>query len=176
MRIVLDHFNHSAVHKFNCNRQNARFDDVGHTGTCDLIAIKAHKHRSRAFWFVQDAQSRFCYDAKLTFRAANDAKQIKPATVQMRAADLDDFTIHHHHRDAHEIVRCDAILKAMRAAGIHRYVACNCTGELAGGVGRIEKAILFNSARHAKVRAPCLNANDAVVVVCFQYIIHPRDA
>ncbi len=79
----------------------------------------------------KDFQRCFGYHAELAFGATHHAEQIKTAAIKPGAADLDDFTIHHHHGDAQQIVGGHAIFEAMGAAGIHGNIAGYRTGQLA---------------------------------------------
>ena len=67
----------------------------------------------------------------------------------MRAANFDDAAIHHHHGNAEQVIGGHTVFQAMRAARIHPDIARNGTGQLAGGIGRIEEIILLDSACHA---------------------------
>ena len=91
----------------------------------------------------------------------------------MRAAELDDRAVHQHHRDPEQVVGGHPVLQAMGAAGVHRDVAGDGAGELAGRVGRVEEVVRLHRPGHAQVGAPGLHADEAVVEVDLQHLRQP---
>ncbi len=140
------------------------------------LTVKAHQDRPRAFGLAQDPQRRLGHDAKLPFRAADEAEQVQPAGIEMRAADLGHGAVHQDQRDAEQVVRGHAVFQAMRPARIHRDIARDGAGKLRRRIGGVEEILLLDRAGHGQVRAPGLDPDVAVLVVGLDHLVHPRDA
>ena len=116
------------VHELHGDRQNARLDDIGHTGTRHLIGIETKQDGSRPLGLGQDFQNSLGNHAELAFRTANDAQEIKARRIEMGTAHLNNLAVHHHHGHAEKIVGRHAVFQAMGTARIHGDVAGNGTG------------------------------------------------
>ncbi len=103
-------------------------------------------------------------------------KQVKPARIQMRAADLDHGAVHRHHRHAQQVVGRHPVFQAMRPARIHRDIARDGAGKLRGRIGGVEEPLFFDSTGHRQVGAPRLHPDEPVVIIGFQHRVHPRHA
>ena len=165
-----------AVHEFNGDGQDARLDDVGDAGACDLVAVKPHQDRPRAFRLGQNAQRRFRHHAELTFGTADDAEKVQPRRVERGAADLHHFPIHRHQRDAQKVVRRHPVFQAMRPTGVHTNIPGDGAGELARRVGGVEKPVRFHRAGDGKIGHAGLHADETIFVVHLKHLSEPRDA
>ena len=126
------------VHVFDRNRDDPRADDRRDARARILGGTEAHQHRAGAFRGAEDTHGRFGDDAKLAFRAYDQAEEIVAGTVEL-PANVDDGAIDQHHADGEHVVGGDAIFQAMGATGVHRDVAGDCAGELARWVGSVEE-------------------------------------
>ena len=104
------------------------------------LEVEPEQHGPRRFRRAQNAHRRLGDDAELAFRSDQQPEQVVARLIEMAPADLDDAAVHQHHLDAENIVGGDAVFQAVRAARVHGDVAGQRAGELAGGVGRVEKA------------------------------------
>ena len=163
-----------AVHEFDGHGQDTGLDDVADHLPRHLVAVIAHQHRARALGLGQDAQRGLGDDAQLSLGSADQAQQVQPAGIHMRATDFDNGAVHQHHGHAQQVVGRHAIFQAMRATRIHRDIPGDGAGQLAGRIGRVEKAIGFHGTGDRQVGAPGLNADESVVIVGFQHVAQPR--
>ena len=94
----------------------------------------------------------------------------------MRSTNVNNIALHGDHFHPQQVIRCDAIFQTMRAARIHRNITGNRAGQLAGRVRGIKETLRLNRAGHAEVGAPRLNLDNAVFIIGFKHVIHPRHA
>ena len=172
----LGRLDHQPVHVLDRHRQDAGLDDVGDAGAGHLGAVEADQHRPRALGLGEDAQGRLGDHAELALGAADQAEQVEPAGIEMRAADLDHLAVGHDHGHAQQVVGGHAVFQAMRAARVHRDVAGDGAGELARRVGGVEEPVLLHRAGDGEVGAARLHPDEAVVVVGLEHPVHPGDA
>jgi hypothetical protein len=158
-----------AVHELDRHRQDARLDDVGDAGARHLVRGKPHQHRPRALGLGQDAQRGLGHHAQLPFGPADTPSRSSPPASIHGPPRVDHGAVHQHQRDAQQVVRRHPVFQAMRPARVHRDVARNGAGQLAGGVGGIEEPVRLDRARHAQVGAPRLHPDEAVGVVGLQH-------
>ena len=93
----LAHRDGRPVHVLDGDRDDARADDGGDALAGGLAGIEAEHHRPRAFGLRQDAQRRLGDDAELALRADDQRQEVVALGIEVRAADLDDLAVHHHH-------------------------------------------------------------------------------
>ena len=83
----------------------------------------------------------------------------------MLAAKPQDFTLNGDKLDAHKIVRCQAVFQAVDPARILGDVAADRTGNLAGRVRRVIKAVSLDRFGDGQVRNAGLRDDTAIVIV-----------
>jgi hypothetical protein len=142
---------------------------------CSLVG-KPNRTGRAPFGRAQDAHGRFRDDAELAFRADDQAEDVEPGRIEMRAADLHTAAVQHDQRDAEHVVGGDAVFQAMRAARIHADIAADRAGELRGRVGRVEEALGHDLAGDGEIGDAGLHLRDAVGIVDLEDAVHLGDA
>ncbi len=75
-----------------------------------------------------------------------------------------------------QVVGRHAVFQAMRPAGVHRDIARDRAGELAGRVGRVEEILVLHRPGYAEIGPSGLHPDEAVLIVGFQHVREPRHA
>ena len=164
------------VHVLDGNRDDAGGDDGGDAAAGGLGGGEAHQHGARALGGAEDADDDFGDDAQLTLGPDDEAQEIQPGGIKMRAAQLHHRAIDEDEFGAEDVVGGDAVFQAMRAAGVHGDVAGDGAGELARRVRGIEEAAARDGAGDGDVGDPGLDGGDAVFVIDRKDAVHARQA
>ena len=77
-------------------------------------------------------------------------EQIVVAAVEMLAAEPHDLALRRHELDAEHVVRREAVLQAMHAAGVLGDVAADRAGDLARRIGRVVEALAGDGVADAR--------------------------
>ena len=85
----------------------------------------------------QDADDDLRHDRQRAFAADQQAEQIRTRRVGQRAADAHELAVGHHGLDLEHVVHGEAVLQAMRAAGVLGDVAADRAHLLARRIGRV---------------------------------------
>ena len=157
--------NSGAVHHFHASRHDALCDHLGHARPRRLARWETDQQRARDRRTGQDAHRHLRDDAQQPFRAGDDAQQVEPFAVEMTAAQAHHLAGDQHDFDAQQVVGGEAVLQAMHAARIFSHVAADGAGDLAGGIGRVIKALALDRLGDGKVGDAWLGDDAAVVVI-----------
>ena len=121
-----------------------------------------------------DADGDLRRHAERALRADEDAAQVVAGQVELLAAQLDDRAVGQHDLQAADVVRGEAVLEAVRAAGVLGHVAADRAHDLRRRVGRVEVRGP-DRGRDGDVRHPGL-ADDALVLeVDLEDAAQPRE-
>ena len=110
-------------------------------------------------------------DAERSLRAHEGAEQVISGGV---AVELDERAVAQHHVEGGDVIGREAVLEAVRAAGVLGDVAADRARDLARGIGRIEMGG-GDGARDRQVGHSRLDDDAAVVEVDRQDPPHPRE-
>ena len=165
-----------AVHEFQRHRDDAGADDGVDTGAGDLVGAERGEHGPRALGAAQDAHGDLGDDGELALASRQQAEPVVAGGVEMCAADLENLAVDGDQFQAEQVVGGDTVFQAMRAAGVHRDVAADHAGELAGGVGGIEEAMRGDGIGDADIGDAGLHHGAAVGVVDVEDAVHPHQA
>jgi len=115
-----------------------RAHGVAHGGKSDRQAGAIGRER-------QQLEGRLGDDAEKSFGADEEPVEVEAGFVFVSSAtEADDGAIGEDDFEAEDVIACDAVFEAARAAGVGDDVAANGAFTEAGGVGRIEQAALLD--------------------------------
>ena len=141
-----------------------------------LAGAEAEQHRACGLGRAQDAHGGLGGDAELALRADRKAHQVVAGRIKVRPADVHDLAVHQDEAHAQHVVGGDAVLEAVRAAGVHAEVAGQRAGELARRVGGVEEAVRLDGLADAEVGDAGLDAGGTVHGVDVEHAVHARHA
>ena len=165
-----------AVHELQSDGNDTGGDDGIDAGTGHLVGAEGGQHGARALRAAQDAHRHLGDDAELALAAGEQAEPVVAGGVEMVAADLDHLALHGDEFEAEQVVGGDAVAQAMGTARVHRHVAADHAGELAGGVGGVEEALSLHRLGDADIGDAGLHHGEPVGVVDFQDAVQPHQA
>ena len=113
------------IHHLDGRRHDAAGDDRRHRVARRVDRREPRKQREHRFWTPEQAQRRLRDDGERAFRADEDAEQIEAGRVERGAADVDELAVGQHGLDAEHVVDGEAVLQAVRAAGVLGDVAAD---------------------------------------------------
>ena len=136
------------VHELDRHRQHTRLDDVADTHA-PATSLASNPIRTGR------APSGLCRMRRVasvtTPNCPSDPhstpQQVVSGGIQMRPADLHDLALHGDQRHPHQVVGRHPVLQAMRPARIHRDIARDGAGKLAGRIRRIEEPVRLHRSR-----------------------------
>ncbi len=80
-------------------------------------------------------------DPECSLRADERAEQVGPVRVERLAAELDDLAVGQNDLEPRDVVDGEAVLEAVRAAGVLRHVAADRADLLARRIGCVEEPV-----------------------------------
>ena len=101
------------------------------------IVSNAGEQRLHRFGPAQDPHRHLRDDRERAFRSDEQPEQIRAGRVDQRAAEVHDLPVGQHGLDAEHVVHGEAVLEAVRAAGVLGDVAADRADLLARGIGRV---------------------------------------
>ena len=115
-------------------------------------------------------------DPERPLRADHDAEQVGPVVaVDRLAAECEQLAVGQDDLRAGDVVDREAVLEAVRAAGVLRDVAADGADLLARRVGGVEVALGGDGAGHVEVRDARLDDHALALEVDLEDPAHPRD-
>ena len=122
----------------------------------------------------QQPHRRLRDDRQRAFRADEDAEQIEARRIEHGAAEVHDLAVRQHGLDAQHVVDREAVLQAVRAAGVLGDVAADRADDLARRVGRVVAAERRDVLRDRQIRDARLDHGPQVGDVDLEDPVHPR--
>ncbi len=165
-----------AVHELECDRDNAGGNDGIDAGAGDLVGFEGGEHGAGAFRAAQDADRDLGDDGQLALAAGEQAEPIIARGIQVGTANFENFALDGDDFQAEQVVGGDPVAQAMGAARVHADVAADHAGELAGGVGGVERTPALHCRGDADIGDSGLHGGAAVGVVDVQDGIHAHQA
>ena len=152
-------------------------DDRGHrfAGRVDRLEAGEQRH-ARLSGRRSIRTSRLGDDRQRAFGADEHAEQIEPGRVERGAAEVHELAVGQHRLDAEHVVDGEAVLQAVRAAGVLGDVAANRADDLARRVGRVVAAERRDPPRDLEVGDARLDDDPQVGDVDVEDAVEPRQA
>ena len=129
-----------AIHHLDRRRHDAARDDGRHGLAGRVDRVEAGEQRQHRLGPPQQPQRRLRDDGERAFRADEHAEQIEPGRVERGAAEVHELAVRQHGLDAEHVVHGEAVLQAVRAAGVLGDVAADRADHLARRIGRVVAA------------------------------------
>ena len=137
------------------------------------IESKAAEQRHDRLGLADDPQRHLGGDAERPLGADDDAEQVGPVVgVDRLAAELEQLAVGQDHLRARDVVDREAVLQAVRAAGVLRDVAADRADLLARRVGRVVVAVRRDGAGHVEVRDAGLDDDALALEVDLEDAVH----
>ena len=162
------------IHELDGDRGPPGGHDRGHAGAGIQRRVKASEQRPGGFGLRHQPDGDFSDNAKLPLGTDDQAEQVVTGQVEGLAADLNHRTLHGHEGDPEDVVRRHPVLQAVRPARVHGDVAADGTGDLAGGVGRVEQAKVVHGRGDVTVGDASLHPGGLVLSVDLEDLVHLR--
>src|SRR5579885_2940471 len=162
------------VHHLDGCRKHPRGDDAADGSTGFVGGRKGREEDAHALRTLDQPENHFRRDAERAFRADKNPAEVATGSIEGLAANTNQFTIRQDYLEAENGRRREAILKAVGAAGIFRYVAANGTDRLRGRVWGVEIFLRGDTVRHFQIDDSGLDYGARVGHVDFEYAVHPR--
>ena len=112
-------------------------DDLGDHGAARVDRVERGQQRLHRFRPPQNPHGHAGDDGERAFRADDEAEQIGARRVGERAAQLDQLAVGQHRLDPEHVMNGEAVLEAMRAAGVLGDVAADRAHLLARRIRRV---------------------------------------
>ncbi len=164
------------VHHFDGGGKHAGSDDAADGGTGFVGGRECGEESANALGALHDAESDFGGNAESAFGADEDAGEIVAGHVERFPAEVHERTIGENDFDAEDVRRGEAVLEAMRSAGIFRDVAADGANGLRGGIGSIEIFVGLDTGGDLEIDDAGFDDNAGVGNVDFEDAIHAREA
>ncbi len=129
------------VHHLDRRRHDSRGDDPGDGGPCRVHRAEAGEERPDRLRRADEAKRDARDDAERPLGADDRAEQVRPVGIERLASQLDDVAVGEDEGQAGHVVGREAVLEAVRAAGVLGDVAADRAHLLARRVGRVEEAV-----------------------------------
>ena len=126
------------VHHLDGPGHDARRDDVRHRVPGVPGRLEEGDERAHRLGRGHDADDDLRRHAQRALRADEDPAQVVAREVELLAAQLHDRAVGEHDLQAADVVGREAVLEAVRAAGVLGHVAADRAHDLRRRVGRIE--------------------------------------
>ena len=146
------------VHHLDGARHDARRDDVRHRVPGVAGGLEEGHERAHRLGRGHDADDDLRRHAERALGADEDPAQVVAGQVELLAAQLHDRAVGEHDLQAAHVVGREAVLEAVRAAGVLGHVAADRAHDLRRRVGRVEvrgpDRGRDGDVRHARARTP----------------------
>ena len=140
------------IHHLDRGGQDARRHDVRHRATGLVGRVERRQERRDLLGPAHDAERDPHGDAECALRADERAEQVRTRLVEALAAELDELAVGQHDREPAHVVDREAVLEAVRAAGVLGHVAADRADLLARRIRRVEVAVGRDGAGDVEVR------------------------
>ena len=129
------------VHHLHGGRHDPGPDDLRHRGARGVQRVVGGQKRLHGLRLAQDAHDDLGHHGQRAFAADDERQEIGPRRVGPRAADAHHLAVGQHGFHLDHVVHREAVLEAVRAAGVLGHVAADRTHLLAGGIGGVVVAV-----------------------------------
>ena len=144
------------------------------TGATRVDRVERGEQRLHRFGPAKNAHGDARDDRERAFRSDDEAEDIRAGRVHQRAVDAYELAVGHYGLDAEDVVSCEAVLQAMRAAGILRDVPADRADLLARRIRCVVEAVRSDLARDLEVGDARLDCDAAIRNVDVEDAIQTR--
>jgi hypothetical protein len=162
------------VHHLDRRRHDPRGDDRRRGGTGVVGGGEPGQQRAHLLGVADQPDGDRRGHAQRALGADHRAQQVVARAVGGQPAQLDHVAVRRDQLGAEHVVGGEAVLQAVRAAGVLREVAADRADLLAGGVRRVVVAVRRRGPRHVEVDHPRLHDRALVVAAYLPDRPHPR--
>ena len=159
----LGRLDREGVHHLDGGGQDPRGDDVADGAGGVLDAAEADEHRLHRLGHPDRPHGHLGGDAERALAADERAEQVVARVLGRGAAEVHDLAVRQHDLRAHHVVDGEAVLEAVRAAGVLGDVAADAADLLRARVGRVRLVVRRGLPGHPQVDDAGLD-DDALVV------------
>src|SRR5439155_23392036 len=103
--------------------------------------------------------------AEVALRAHEQADQVRSPRLAGRAADVDERAVREQHFEREDVIGRDAVLEAVRSAGVLGHVPANRARALAGRIGGVLQAVRPGGGAELRVHHAGLDDGQTVVAI-----------
>ena len=170
----LGRLDREAVHHLDGRRHDAVRDDSDDTAPpASSIVSNAASSVSTASGLRSMRSVAFVTTAERSLRSDEHAEQVEPRRIERRAADGDQLAVRQHRLDAEHVVHGEAVLQAVRAAGVLGDVAADRADLLARRIRRVVVAERRDLSRDLEVGDARLDRDAPIRDVDLEHAIQP---
>ena len=163
------------IHHLDGRRDDPLLDDLGDDPGGIAGRLEEGHERLDRLGRRHDAQQDLRHDAERPLGANEGRREVIPRPVELRAADRHELAVGQDHLESAHVVCREAVLEAVRTAGVLRHVAADRADDLARRVGRVEE-VGRHGLRDGDVRHARLNEDTGVVEVHLEHPVHAVQA
>ena len=164
------------VHHFNGGGEHAGGDDTADCGAGFVGGRKRGEERADAFGALDDAENDFRRYAERAFGANEDASEIVAGSIERFSAEMNERAVGKNDFEADDVGGGEAVLQAMRAAGVFRDVASDAADGLRRRIGRVEIFVGLDAAGDVEIDDAGFDGNASVGNVHFENAVHASKA
>ncbi len=164
------------VHHFDGCGQHASSDDAADGGAGFGRARKGGEEGLHGFGALDDAENHFCGDPERAFGADENAEKIVTGRVEGFSAEMDERAVGENDFEAEDMRGGEAVLEAMRAAGIFGDVAADAANGLRTRIGSVEIILRRDAGGDVQIDDAGLDDDVGVGEIDFEDAIHAREA
>ncbi len=160
------------VHHLDRRRQDPGGHDPRDRCAGRIRRLEAREQRAHGLGHADDPERHLGDDAERPLGSDDDAEEVHAVGVERLAAELDDVAVRQHERRTRDVVHGEAVLEAVRAAGVLGDVAADRADLLARRVGRVEVAVRRDRTRDVEVRDAGLDDDATALEVDLEDAVH----
>ncbi len=123
------------VHHLDCGGQDSRGNDVAYSGSGSVGRIEGGEQSLNDLRTLYDAEDNFRGHTERSFRANKYTREIVSWRVESVASELHERAVGQHYLESEDMGGGEAVLEAMRAAGVFRNIAANLHTDCEDGSG-----------------------------------------
>ncbi len=138
---ILDHPNGGAVHELQSSGNDSRCDDRGRDPGSFVDGHEISEQGSHRLRPGHELHRDIEREPEAALRTDERAPQIVAIALTDGAAELHHFAARQEHRQRQHVVERDAVLEAVRPAGVLGHVSADGAGSFARGVRRVEQSV-----------------------------------
>ena len=160
------------VHHLDRGREDPGGHDPRNRGACGIGRLEAGEERAYDLWHPDDPERHLGDDAERPLRSHDDAEQVHAVGVERLPAELDHLAVGQDDRRPGDVMGGEAVLQAVRAAGVLGDVAADRADLLARRIGGVEVAVRRDRARDVEVRDAGLHDHAPALDVDLEDCVH----
>ena len=162
------------VHHLDRRRDDPRGDHRRHRLAARLEGAEGGEHRRDDLRHALDAQRHLHGDPERPLGSDEHPEQVGAVLMEALPAELDELTVGEHHLGTRDVVDREAVLEAVRSAGVLGDVPADRADLLARRVGCVEEAVGGDRAGDVEVRHARLDDDPPALDVDLDDPVHPR--